>query len=116
MHIKSKGKYTVSESKEFNLGEVTNLWAVNSEAGLKSGAPLKDRAKERLAERELPSSKDFDEYLRIRSSCWIIEQRDDSFYCDCPVGMKVLYMCLYIVIYFSYFRANYASIVWDFCT
>ena len=116
VRIKSNGKYTVSESEEFNLGKVANLWAVNSEAGLKSGVPLKERAKERLAQRELPSSKDFDEFLRIRSSCWILEERDGIFYCDCPVGMKVLYMSLYIVFYFSCFRANYASIVWDCCT
>ena len=68
-----------------------------SEAGLKSGVSLKERAKQMLAQRELPSSKDLDEYLRVRSSCWIIEERDGIFYCDCPVGMKVLYMSLYIV-------------------
>ena len=83
---------------------------------MKSGVPFKEWAKERLAQRELPSSKDLVEYLRIRSSCWIIEERDGIFYCDCPVGMKVLYMSLYIVFYFSCFRANYANIVWDYCT
>ena len=70
---------------------------MNSEAGLKSGVSLKERAKQRLAQREVPSAKDFDEYLRVRGSCWIIEERDGIFYCDCPVGMKVLYMSLYIV-------------------
>jgi hypothetical protein len=40
---------------------------------MKTGICLKERAKERLVHRELPLAKDFDEYLRIRSSCWIIE-------------------------------------------
>ena len=54
------------QAKCKHLGKVTNLWAGNSQAGLKSGVPLKERARERLAQRELPSSKDFDEYLTIK--------------------------------------------------
>ena len=94
IRINPKDRYTVSESPEFNLGKVTNIWAVNSSEGLKSGLSLKERAKERLALRELPLSTTFDDYIRIRSSCWILEERDGDFYCDCPVGMKVFNMFL----------------------
>ena len=94
IRINPAGKYTVSESKEFNLGKVINIWAVNSSEGLKSGKSLKDRAKERLANRELPLGNSFDDYMRIRTSCWLLEERDGDFYCDCPIGMKVRIMLL----------------------
>ena len=58
-----QGKYTVTESEEFKLGKVN-------------------------ANRRTPLSSSFDEFLRIRSSCWIIEERDGDMFCDCPVGMK----------------------------
>ena len=29
-----------------------------------------------------------DEYVRIRTSCWILEQKGKNFYCDCPIGSK----------------------------
>ena len=89
LRINPKDKYTVSKSSEFLLGKVTNLWAVNSSEGEKCGKSLKERAKERLAHRKVPLSENFDDYIRIRSSCWIVEERDGEFYCDCPVGMKV---------------------------
>ena len=86
----------MSESPVFNLGKVKNLWIVNSSEGLKSGKSLKERAKERLANRELPLSTTFDEYMEIRSSCWILEERVENgrrdFFCDCPVGIKVIFM------------------------
>ena len=116
IRINPKGKYTVSESSEFNLGKVSNLWAVNSSEGLKSGLSLKERAKERLAHRELPLSSSFDDYLRIRSSCWILEEREGDFYCDCPVGMKVWYMVLKITFLIQYFRANFARQLLVCCT
>ena len=82
--------YTVSESDEFRLGEVQTLWAVNSSEGLKDGVSLKERAKERFNHRKLPLSEDFDDYRKIRSSCWILEKKDNQFYCNCSIGMKVL--------------------------
>ena len=83
------GKYTVSESSEFLLGQVTSLWAVTSSEGLKTGKSLKQRAKERMNEREKPTGDDFDLYMKGRTGCWILEERDGDFYCDCPRGMKV---------------------------
>ena len=79
----------MSESEEFNLGEVSALWAVRSSAGSKSDKSLKERAMERINEREVPKTQTFDEYLRVRTSCWIVEERDGDYYCDCPIGMKV---------------------------
>ena len=40
IRINPKNKYTVAESSEFLLGQVSNLWAVNSTEGLKSGKSL----------------------------------------------------------------------------
>jgi hypothetical protein len=89
--------YTVSESSEFDLGRVPAIYVVNSSAGEKSGLPLKERAKQRLSHRRLPLSSSFDDYLTIRSSCWILEERDGDYFCDCPVGMKVSCMMYYSI-------------------
>ena len=70
------------------------MWAVNSKEGLKSGKSLKERAKERINARKIPESSSFDDYIKIRSSCWILEERDGDFYCDIPVGMKVFHVNL----------------------
>ena len=94
MKINPKGKYTVSESPEFLLGKVSNLWAVTTTSGLKSDKSLKERAKERMANRSEPEVEDFDEYMKIRTSCWILEEHDGDYYCDCPRGMKVCFLII----------------------
>jgi hypothetical protein len=83
--VKPDNKYTVSE--EFGLGQVDNLWVVASSSNKMSGS-LKERAKERIKMRGNPSFKSFDHYKEVRTSCWIVEERSGSFYCDCPKGMK----------------------------
>ena len=50
LRINPKGKYTVSESDEFLLGKVDNLWSVDSSA-VKSGRSIKERTKERIENR-----------------------------------------------------------------
>ena len=110
IRINPKDKYTVSGSPEFLLGEVSNLWAVNSSEGLKSGTSLKERAKKRLQSRMLPQSLTFNEYIQVRSSCWILEERSGDYFCDCPVGMKVEYVYSKTTFIFSYFRARCAFI------
>ena len=47
--------------------------------------------------RRLPLTSSFDEYLTIRSSCWILEERDGDYFCDCPVGMKVSCIIYYSI-------------------
>ena len=85
----TKGKYIVAEDEQFQLGKADCLWAVTSSKGAKSNKSLKERAFERFSHRKDPTSlKDFDEYLEVRSSCWILEERNGDFYCDCPVSMK----------------------------
>ena len=87
LKINPKGKYTVSESEEFLLGKVDNLWSVDS-SNDKSGRSLKERTKDRMENRSIPSSSTFDEYISMRSGCWIVEESHGDFFCDCPVGMK----------------------------
>ena len=86
-------KYTVTESLEFCLGKVENIWVVNSKSD-KTGKPLKVRAKERIMERGCPTTTSFDQYMEMRTSCWLLEEVKDEegnvdYLCDCPVGMKV---------------------------
>ena len=79
-----ESKYLVS--RDFDLGEVTGLWAVTSSGSDLSR--LQDRARERLLNRACPSSTTFDDYVSMRTSCWIIEQRDGDYFCDCFEGCK----------------------------
>ena len=95
IRINPKGKYRVSESLEFQLGSVTNRWAIASQSD-ESGKSLKDLAKIRIANRELPDSETFDEFMRMRTSCWILEERNGDFFCDCPVGIKVFSILVYL--------------------
>ena len=68
------------------MGKCDNLWIVGSST--QSPTSVKELAKTRLAERKLPTSETFDEYKKMRQSCWVLEERDGDFFCDCPVGMK----------------------------
>ena len=74
MKIGTKNKYMVSESAEFELGKVDALWAVATSA--ESDKSLKERAKERMTNRAVPMVDNFDDSMKIRRSCWILEERD----------------------------------------
>ena len=75
-------KYSVNET-------VTNFWAVASSSDKSSSQSLKEKAKERINNRKMPKSTTFDEFVVMRTSCWIIEEVNGEFFCDCPIGMKV---------------------------
>ena len=96
-------KYSVNDS-------VTNFWAVSSSSDT-TGKTLKENAKERMRHRKLPEVSSFDEYVSMRSSCWILEEVDGEFYCDCPVGMKVsiLLHVLFICDISVFFRESLLS-------
>ena len=83
--INPSNKYTVSEA--FELGKVDKLWAVSSRSN-RVDKSLKDRAKDRVRSREFCDHRSFQEYLDVRTSCWILEERDGDYFCDCPVSMK----------------------------
>ena len=83
--INPTNKYTVSEA--FKLGPVDKIWAVNSKSN-RIEKSLKERAKERIKQRETPDHNTFQQYLDTRCSCWLLEERNGDFFCDCPVAMK----------------------------
>jgi hypothetical protein len=87
--VDPRGKYTVSESSEFNLGKVDQIWVVASSENSMTNLSLKQLAKMRIALRGEPEFDFFDHYRAVRTSCWILEFRDGQFFGDCPIGMKV---------------------------
>jgi hypothetical protein len=89
LKVDPRGKYTVSEDSEHQLGKVDAIWVVSSSSNTLLDMPLKRLAKQRIKKRGEPEFASFDQYLQIRQSCWIIEERDGQYYCDCPIGMKV---------------------------
>ena len=92
LKVAPRGKYTVSEDPQFLLGKVENLWRVASSSSIKSDQSLKNLCKIRLAQRKNPIVNNYEEYIKIRKSCWIIEERiidgSSDFFCDCAVSMK----------------------------
>ena len=69
------------------------LWLVPSS---KTAEDLQEIAAVRLSERFEISSKSLEDYIKIRSSCYIIEQKGLEFFCDCFVGSKG-HMCKHAV-------------------
>ena len=68
------------------MEDIDVLWVVPSS---NSNDDLKTLAAQRLDQRwETTSRRSFDENIKIRSSCYIIEQKGREFYCDCFVGSK----------------------------
>ena len=74
-------KYWVNEVNKEN---VKGLWTVSSSAS--QDTSLKVRAKARLESRALPTNNSYDEYMVERTSCWILEEVNGDFYCDCREG------------------------------
>ena len=77
-------KYTVM--RDFCLGAVDGLWAVMSSSP--GEERLQDRAKERILQRAVPACSTFDSFVKMRQSCWILEEKDGEFFCDCYEGSK----------------------------
>ena len=87
LSINVGNKYTISDSEEFKLGKVDRIWAVDSSEN-KISMNLIQRAKNRISQRKSLDVNSFKEYKDIRTSCWLLEERDNDFFCDCPIGMK----------------------------
>ena len=79
--IKTDGKTTL-------LTEVDAIWAIPS-SNTNETESLKELAKKRIALRNDASfAPTFDDFLKIRSSCWLVERRGGEYYCDCFNGIK----------------------------
>lgn len=87
MKVDKKNKFTVLESC-YPSRKVDQIWVVESTNNTIPG-PLVELAKKRMRTRGSPSFSTFDEFKKVRQSCWIIEESEGEFYCDCPVCMKV---------------------------
>ena len=74
------------------LKKVDQIWIVESTSNTMAGS-LADRAKQRLKTRESPLFNHFDDYKTLRQSCWIIEECEGEFFCDCGKCMKVINVC-----------------------
>ena len=71
------------------MKNVSAIWAIPSSQTKQSELTLKEISKQRLSHKFNASlSTSFDEYLKIRSSCHLVEQVGKDFYCDCHEGMK----------------------------
>ena len=54
-----------------------------------SDIPLKECAKNRLKSRfDISRYSSFDEVMKVRHSCHLIEHSGENFYCDCKMGIK----------------------------
>ena len=78
-----QARHTTSEAA--GLGKPSRLWIIGRS---KPHGDLKDLCKEKLIERSEPSNKSFDEKQKMKESCWVLEERDGDFWCDCPEGFE----------------------------
>ena len=79
------------------LENVSTIFAVPSSKTSTTGLSLKDCAKERLKSRfDVSRHSNFDEAMKIRQSCHIIEQVGTDYFCDCHEGIKGR-MCIHSV-------------------
>lgn len=91
MNHKTNNNYVRIPAKNFKtmLQNVSTIYAVPSSNTSLSESSLKDLAKERLKTRfNLTDISSFDECMRIRKSCYLVEQVNNDFYCDCAMGSK----------------------------
>ena len=78
------GKYTVSEAA--GLGKVDTIWVVARDS---PRGELAELPKVKLDERANPDpTLGRDRKKEIKESCWILEERDGDFFCDCKFGFK----------------------------
>ena len=91
LKVDPKEKFTVLGSSS-PLKKVDQIWIVESTSNTMAGS-LADRAKQRLKTRESPLFNHFDDYKTLRQSCWIIEECEGEFFCDCGKCMKVINVC-----------------------
>ena len=111
---------------------VTTIFAVPSSKTSTHDVPLKNLAKQRLKSRyDLSSFTSFDDAMKVRNSCHIIEQSGSDFLCDCHEGkdidkrrhylihnsiVKASWSFLYVHPCMKVLRPVCASIPWDYCT
>ena len=82
-------KLSANNVQKTLLENVSTIFAVQSSKTLSTGIPLKDCAKERLKSRfDVSRHSNFDEAMKIRQSCHIIEQVGSDYFCDCHEGIK----------------------------
>ena len=78
-------KYQISCGLGHGLGEVKQLYGVNTKHSEKELMP---KVKAKMEERKNPSSKPWDEKKKILTSCYLIEERENDFYCNCYKGIQ----------------------------
>ena len=83
----AEGRFSLLEMA--GKGPAERLFGVISRSNRIEGKTLPEIFAKRLEERNRNTATSFDEYMKVRDSCWVLEQKDEDFYCDCPGGMKV---------------------------
>ena len=81
----SLGQYSMYESA--GLGKVDRIWVL-ARTNPKSNSSLSELAKVKLQERSNPSSIPWDKKKEIKESCWVVEESENDFFCDCKEGVK----------------------------
>ena len=89
---KNFAEIKVSPTLPTVLPNVKKIWAVPSSKTNLSAKSLKELAIERIRSRfDISNVKHFDNFVKTRSSCHLVEQVGKDFYCDCYEGMKGRY-------------------------
>ena len=88
---------TANTNIKTTLENVSAIWAIPSSKSKLSELTLRELAKKRLVNR-YSTLTTFDDHIKLRESCYLVERVEDEFYCDCLMGMKVrrFFNCIFI--------------------
>ena len=84
VRIPRQSENFTSVSEEHGLGRAEQIFAVNANYQ----NDLMRCAQEKMAERAQPSQKGWDEKKKILQSCWLIEEVNGDYFCDCYEGIR----------------------------
>ena len=85
VEVNPRGKVTLSE------GQVDHIFALRSKSNTLHQITLTELTQMRMEARANPAGanyQSYEEWLALRTSCWIVEHRGRNFHCDCPVGIR----------------------------
>ena len=74
---------TLAATPGMNMGRVSKIIGLASSGNKMTNLSLIDLVRLRLTKRRVPTFDSLEEYVRIRTSCHLVEEIDGQFFCDC---------------------------------
>ena len=83
---------TLAATPGMNMGRVSKIIGLASSGNKMTNLSLIDLVRLRLTKRRVPTFDSLKEYVRIRTSCHLVEEIDGQFFCDCRSNKLPLFL------------------------